>query len=233
METFSFICLMVLQTKMLESVNVVSKVLQKTDEDLHKAVELLDNIIQILSDYRGAFDQVKATAQTLANKWGAKDTFENVRIKRVKRHFDELSEDMRLSDAETYFRVHIFNANLDIIISQLSQRFSSMRATCHVFDALHPSTLQLAGDDELFGKAKVLSDHYDRDIAPTFPAQLLSFRSCFKVAISQQSSVQQIAKMLIVDNHSVTSAFGEVCTALVLFLTVPVTVATAEQSFSN
>ena len=117
--------------------------------------------------------------------------------------------------------------------SQLSQRFSSMRATCHVFDALHPSTLQLARDDELFGKAKVLSDHYDRDIAPTFPAQLLSFRSCFKAAISQQSSVQQIAKMLIVDNHSVTSAFDEVCTALLLFLTVPVTVATAERSFSK
>ena len=76
-----------------------------------------------------------------------------------------------------------------------------------------------------FGKANVLSDHYDRDIAPTFPAQLLSCRSCFKAAISQQSSVQQIAKMLIVDNHSVTSAFGEVCIALLLFLTVPVTVA--------
>ena len=84
-----------------------------------------------------------------------------------------------------------------------------------------------------FGKANVLSDHYDRDIAPTFPAQLLSFRSCFKAAISQQSSVQQIAKMLIVDNHSVTSAFGEVCTALLLFLIVPVTVATAERSFSK
>ena len=113
--------------------------------------------------------------QTLANKWGAKDIFENVQIKRVKRHFDELSEDMRLSDAETYFRVHIFNANLDIINRQLSQRFGSMRATCHVFDALHPSPLQLAGDDELFGKEKVLAGHYDRVIAPTFPAQLLSF----------------------------------------------------------
>ena len=60
-----------------------------------------------------------------------------------------------------------------------------------------------------------------------------NFRSCFKAAISQQSSVQQIATMLIVDNHSVTSAFGEVCTALLLFLTIPVTVATAERSFSK
>ena len=39
--------------------------------------------------------------------------------------------------------------------------------------------------------------------------------------------------MLVVDYDSVTSAFGEVCTAFMLFLTLPVTVATAERSFSK
>src|SRR4029434_4632800 len=78
---------------------------------------------------------------------------------------------------------------------------------------------QLIGDDDLYDKAKRLSDHYHRDIAITFPAQLLSSRTCFRAEIAQQSSVSQFAKMLIVDYHSVTSPFGEVCTALVLFLT--------------
>jgi len=233
MEKFSFIFLVVLQTKVLESVNVVSKILQDTNTDIQKAVKLLENSIQILSEYRGAFDQAKTTAQTLADKWGAQNTFEDVRVRRVKRHFDELCEDERLSNAESYFRVNIFNANLDIIINQLSQRFTSMRATSHMFEALHPMTLQLAGDDELYDKAKRLSDHYNRDIAITFPAQLLSFRACFRAEIAQQPSVSQLAKMLIVDHHSVTSTFGEVCTALLLFLTLPVTVATAERSFSK
>ena len=84
---------------------------------------------------------------------------------------------------------------------------------------------QLAGVDELHDKAKRLPDHYNRDIAIMFPAQLLSFRACFRAKIAQQSSVSQLAKMLIVDHHSVTSPFGEVCTAL--FLT-SVTVTTAE-----
>ena len=70
------------------------------------------------------------------------------------------------------------------------------------------------------------------DIAITFPAQLLSFRACFRAEIAQQSSVSQFAKMLIVDYHSVTYTFGEVCTALLLLLT-SVTVATAEWSFSK
>ena len=79
MEKFSFIFLVVLQTKVLESVNVVSKILHDTNTDIEKAVKLLENTILILSEYRGAFDQAKTTAQTLADKWGAQNTFEKVR----------------------------------------------------------------------------------------------------------------------------------------------------------
>ncbi|KAK9954687.1 hypothetical protein ABG768_016736 [Culter alburnus] len=169
----------------------------------------------------------------LEKKWGSQTTFENVRVGRVKRHYDELCEDERLSNAECYFRVNIFNSNLDVIINQLSQRFNSMRATSDMFEALHPMTLQLAGDDELYVKAKRLSDHYNRDIGFMLPAQLLSFRACFRAEIAQQSSVYQLAKMLIVDHHSITSSYGEVCTALLLFLTLPVSVAAPERSFSK
>src|SRR4029434_152982 len=65
------------------------------------------------------------------------------------------------------------------------------------------------------------SDHYNRDIGITFPAQLLSFRACLTSEIAQQSADSQFAKMLIMDYHSVKSTFGEVCTALLLFLTLP------------
>ena len=57
------------------------------------------------------------------------------------------------------------------------------------------------------------NDHYNRDIAITFGAQLLSFRACLRAGIAQQSTVSQFAKMLIMDYHSV-------CTALLLFLRV-------------
>ena len=89
-----------------------------------KAVKLLENTIMILSEYRGAFDQAKTTAQTLAYKWGAQNTFEKVRGRRVKRHFDDLCEDERLSNAESFFKVIFFYANLDRIIHQLSHRFT-------------------------------------------------------------------------------------------------------------
>ncbi|QQP54121.1 Uncharacterized protein FKW44_006841, partial [Caligus rogercresseyi] len=114
--------------------------------------------------------------------------------------------------------------------------FKSMRAVSHMFEALHPTTLQLAGDDELHDKAKRISEHYNRDIGKAFPAQLVSFRTCFREKIAKESSsmtVLQLAKMLLLDNQSITSTFSDVCTALLLFLTIPVTVASAERSFSK
>ena len=39
--------------------------------------------------------------------------------------------------------------------------------------------------------------------------------------------------MLIIENHSISASFPEVCTAMLLFLTIPVTTASAERSFSK
>ena len=42
-----------------------------------------------------------------------------------------------------------------------------------------------------------------------------------------------MAKILIVDHSSLAPSFSDVCTAFFLYLTIPVTVATAERSFSE
>ena len=233
LEDFSFIVLVVQQTKILENVNAVSKMLQTKQVDLHKAVSHLDNIIKTLTTYRNEFDQVKLTAQNLAAKWGANTEFTETRKRKVKRHFDELSEDVRLTNAESYFRINVFNASLDIIISQLSERFTSMRETNNVFCAIHPGTLNNAQDDALYQDAQRLVEHYSRDLNKSFPAELLAFRACFKSEIAKEPTVKELAKMLIVENSTMAASFTEVCTALLLYLTIPVTVAAAERSFSK
>jgi hypothetical protein len=48
-------------------------------------------------------------------------------------------EDERLSSGESSFRVNNFNAKIDIVIHQLSNRFKSLRATSSLFDSIHPS----------------------------------------------------------------------------------------------
>ncbi|KAJ4938896.1 hypothetical protein JOQ06_028362 [Pogonophryne albipinna] len=179
--------------------------LQAKDVDIHKAVGLLQNTIQALSAYRDDFDQVKRTAPNLAERWGAQSEFTEIRKRRMKRHFDELSQDERLSDGESRFRIN----------------------------AIHPGTLNRAQDNALHQHAQRLADPYSRDLSPSFPVQLLAFRACFKTEIAKEPSVKDMTKMLIVDHSSMTATFSEVCTALLLYLTIPVTVATAERSFSK
>ncbi|KAJ4930978.1 hypothetical protein JOQ06_025279, partial [Pogonophryne albipinna] len=130
-----------------------------------------------------------------------------IRKRRMKRHFDELSQDERLSDGESRFRINVFNASLDIINSQLSQRFTSMRETNELFQAIHPGTLNRAQDNALHQHAQRLADHYSRDLSLSFPVQLLAFRACFKTEIAKEPSVKDMTKMLIVDHSSMAATF--------------------------
>ncbi|KAF3837661.1 hypothetical protein F7725_009429, partial [Dissostichus mawsoni] len=156
-----------MQTKILESINCASQLLQAKDADILKASTLLQNAISVLVEYRGQFDEAKSATLALATKWGSQTQFETTRARKVKRHFDELSEDSRLTDAESNFRGN-------------------------VNEAIHPNTLLQAKDKDLHQAAQRLIEHYSRDIAASFPGQLLSFRTCFRDQIQKLKSVADL-----------------------------------------
>ena len=142
-----------LQTKVLENVNVVSKMLQAEDTDLHRAVSPLKDIIEVLSGFPQDSVNAKVTAKTLADKRGAQNAFEDTRRRKARCHFDVLCEDERLSSGESSFRVNNFNAKIDIVIHQLSNRFKSLRATSSLTPSIPPTTLVNADDDALYETA--------------------------------------------------------------------------------
>ena len=74
---------------------------------------------------------------------------------------------------------------------------------------------------------------YDTDISLVFPTQMLSFHSCFRTKLLMKSTIFEIARLLLIDNDALSSTFSDVCTAYILLLTLPVTVATCERSFSK
>uniref|UniRef100_A0A672HGU4 HAT C-terminal dimerisation domain-containing protein n=1 Tax=Salarias fasciatus TaxID=181472 RepID=A0A672HGU4_SALFA len=232
-EKFSFICTLVLQSKILEHTNVVSKLLQSQDADLGTAVKLLDVTIKELTTFRDSFEDAKRAAEGLSVKWGVNKNFEDVRQRKVKKHFEELSQDERLADPESYYRVQVFTACLDVVISQLAHRFTGLRATVNTFNVIQPDTLCNATDDELVLQANALVEKYKQDISLEFPMQLVSFRGCLRESIAKVKTIRELTHLLIVENRSISSSFSEVCTALLLFLTIPVTVASAERSFSK
>ncbi|KAJ8348983.1 hypothetical protein SKAU_G00275720 [Synaphobranchus kaupii] len=185
--------------------------LQAEDADLHRAVSLLKDTIEVLSGFRQDFDMAKVTAKTLADKWGAQNAFEDTRRRKARRHFDELCEDERLSDGESSFRVNVFNANLDIVIHQLSNRFKSLRATSSLFDSIHPTTLANADDDALYETASWLAEHYSKDISASFPGQLLSFRVCFKKEIAKKDGMTALGRVAVMGGVAVLHRLSREC----------------------
>jgi hypothetical protein len=101
------------------------------------------------------------------------------------------------------------------------------------FTCLQPSFLSSETDLELLNEATKLVNKYNKYISKTFTSEILAVRSTLKNQINQLNSTRDLAQLLMVKNHSSTASFPEVCTALLLFLTISVTSASAERLFSK
>uniref|UniRef100_A0A8C3A271 HAT C-terminal dimerisation domain-containing protein n=1 Tax=Cyclopterus lumpus TaxID=8103 RepID=A0A8C3A271_CYCLU len=220
MENFEFVLQTVIQGKLLETVNVVSQSLQKQNVDILQASEYLAGVSQSLAVLRGEFQSLKESAQDLAQSWGISPTFLQKRARRTKRHFDELCEDERLLDPEEHFKVSVFYQTVDIAITQVTRRFSGM---------------QEVSDNDMYQSASALAEQYSDDLSADFPDQVLALRQALKFAIREikNGSIYDLANTLIIKHNSILSSVPDVATAIKLFLTIPVTVASAERSFSK
>ena len=60
---------------------------------------------------------------------------------------------------------------------------------------------------------------------------MLSIKTSFKKKIAYIKSAKKMAAFLIVENASLATTYPDVCTAYIMYITVPVTVATAKVFF--
>ena len=82
-------------------------------------------------------------------------------------------------------------------------------------------------------KQENFSNKFSDNVSPLFPSQMLPIKTSFREKISHLKSATEMASFLIVENASLATTYPDVCTAYTMYMTVPVTVATAERSFSK
>ncbi len=97
-----------------------------------------------------------------------------------------------MADAESYFKVNVFNACLDIIISQLSLRFSALRTVANLFRVVQPHILVTEEKNALYEGAQRLVERYKEDLSPALPQQLIAFSAAFKRHISGMTTDQDL-----------------------------------------
>ena len=232
-ENFDFLFMLVVQCKILEIVNIPSKAMQYNTIDLISAHKLLQKAAQNIAELRTSFDAVMNEASSISSQWGLPRQFSNKRTKKTKTFFDELSEGIALSDPVKRFRVTVILPLMDIVSRQLINRFEGMNALVMAYQVLEPSFLSSASHFNIKEEAKKFSYKFADNVSPLFPSQMLSIKTSFKEKIAHLKSAKEMASFLIIENASFATSYPDVRTAYMMYLTVPVTVATAERSFSK
>ena len=148
---------------------------------------------------------------------------------KVKRFFDELSRDDSISDPERCFKVNVFYKAVDTALLHLQIRFNGQSLVTNLFKFLYPNSF--AKLSELVIAAKALIAAYPDDFKENLETELTSFANEFKKEIADKTSVLEIVSLML--ESRVSSSFPEAYKLLVLFVTIPVTVAAAGRSFSK
>lgn len=234
LENFETVFLIVLETKILENINIVSQMLQSAQQNILDSSKLLKNARYKIQELRNQFDEIKNEAILVARKWGVKDEFSEKRISRPKLRFDDKHNNFLVQTNEDLFRINTFYKTMDILISQLLARSAGLELVVEDFKPIMPEILLSSNDDEIFKMAEKLRQKYITDISDSLAQQLLSFRHCFSEELKNEkiNSVKDLLEFILIKNTSSSTSFTEIITACFIFLTIPVTVASAERSFS-
>lgn len=238
LKSYRFICTLVLWYNVLFRVNTVSKTLQTKDFNISEACTQMNNLLKFFNSYRSdkGFGDVLVDASELAKSLDVEPTLKtnNVfRPRRVKKQFNYENDDEPITDGERDFKINIFFSTLDIVIRSIGERFDLLSSHSDHFQFLWdickfsdlPEKEQLNCCLQLEG---VLTDknRNERDINGTELFHELQFLKNLNL-----QTPTQMLNYIIKNNltHSVPNA----SVALRILLTMPVSVASAERTFSK
>ncbi|XP_018095803.2 zinc finger MYM-type protein 1 [Xenopus laevis] len=242
---YKFLVSLVLWHDLLFQVNFVSKELQSNTVDLATGIASFEKLLDWLKNYRvTGFEQVLVGANELANELEVAQEFQIQRLRKRKRHFNYESADDLITDPKKAYQVNCFNQVLDKAMQSLEPRFKQLKKHIDLFGFL--SKFQEMSKEELKKHAAAL------EIALTH-VQLIEENKLVRsvkltdleghMLVEEMDTLKPILpsslfgkplKILeFLSLNERATAFPNFFIALRIFLTIPVTVASGERSFSK
>lgn len=239
LQTFKFLCCLVTWHNILFKINMVSKNLQKVSSNLQNSMDLVKSVQTFLENMRSdeGLNSIIIDATELAEKIGVfllnfkKET--EVRPRKTKRQFSYESEDEPIQAGMASFKVKFFFVVLDTAISSLKERFELMENHSKSFSFLYDiNNLQTWDKKNL------------KDACTQLHSVLTDGKECDINGVELFDELEIFAPMLL-PGHSASDAlsyitrndymdtFPNVFVSLRMLLTLPVSVASGERSFSK
>ena len=231
---YEFILAIVIWYEVLYAVNLVSKHLQAKDMLIDVAIEKVEGLISFFKDYRETgFLEALEIAKGIALEMDIGTTFRKRREIKRKRHFDENLDDTNVAtqSAEDLFRISYFLPVVDQAISSLTTRFEQYQSYQQNFGFLFTSeTLQSLDDTSLKSSCDNLGAVLTKDGKSDVDANELYVELKFLQDFIPKENMGPVEILKFLKRHDY---FPNASIAYRVLLTIPMTVASAERSFSK
>jgi hypothetical protein len=220
--------------EVLFAVNLVSKHLQAKDMLIDVAIEKVQGLISFFEGYRETgFLEALEIAKGIALEMDIGTTFRKRREIKRKRHFDENPDDTDTAtqSPEDLFRRSYFVPVVDQAIVSLRRRFEQYQSYQKKFGFLFTSeTLQSLDDMSLKSSCDNLGAVLTKDGKSDVDANDLYVELKFLQDFIPKENMGPLEILKFLKRHD---CFPNASIAYRVLLTIPVTVASAERSFSK
>lgn len=226
---YRFICTLSIWNKILQSIDRINRALQKKDLSLNQAKDLIDGLGRSLQEQRETgFDLNLVEAISLAEKIDIEIGFHTDRI-RKKRNDMHNSK----SSPEKPFKIEM-NTVFDTLISGMNWRYEQMQTVCEDFPFMYGSSIAIKSTEELEKSAKELALKYDEDLClHDFVAEIQNFKSISQTIIKNILTATPLDILQTMHDFGLVESYPNISIAIRIFLTLPMSTASCEKSFSK
>uniref|UniRef100_A0A3B1J7N8 TTF-type domain-containing protein n=1 Tax=Astyanax mexicanus TaxID=7994 RepID=A0A3B1J7N8_ASTMX len=211
--SWQFILCVVIWYNVLFHINHVSKLLQSPNMAIDAVKRETDHVKQFLQEYRDhGISSAKTEAREIAEKLQVDMTFPVARQRRTTRKFLYEGKDEVQLTPEQHFNQEFFLPLIDTALISISERFTQVDVFFSLFGFLYSANnMKKAIQDTLEDSCKKL----ERTLGQPRPG----------------SGSEDILDYIYKEN--LLELYGNLSIALLLLLTLPITVASGERSFSS
>ncbi|XP_076885040.1 uncharacterized protein LOC143534429 [Bidens hawaiensis] len=230
---FDFLVSIIIWHEVLDKMNIVSKRLQSKDMNLEIAIKEIKRLIDFFKEFReNGFSKAIDEAKKIAFEMGIDLIFAQKReIKRKKQSDDCSSSQEALFTPQENFRVNYFLYIIDQAITSLETRFDQFKNYEKLFGFLFPQNLRGIEDEDLKLSYNFLENALKFEGRSDIDSEELYMESSSLDTLytMEFSSPIEVLKHL----NETQENFPNARIADKILLTIPVTVASAERSFSK
>ena len=206
--------------------------LQAADVCLNSAQSQLQSLSPFIESLKSTYSEIEREAKQLTGCDQYEE--ERKRVRKRKRHHDELPDETENLPPAKKFELATFNVIIDSLLLELNKRQNAYKKLYNVFGILQD--LSEASGEQISTGAENLVAAYPEDLEDDLVAEMIQFSALLKTDIAKNNDLKlnSVARLYdLIKKHNLESTFPNMDIVLRIYLSLMVTNCSGERSFSK